>query len=64
MFCVHVYNNNNIGHGVTLRHLRWNSECEVMEELEPIDQNLRYDFNYQQTTHLPREITVLPVSVT
>ena len=50
-----------IGRGLILRHLRWNPECEVMEELAPIDQNLRYDFDYQQTTHLPKEVTILPV---
>ena len=26
---------------------RQNEECGVMEELEPIDSNLKYDFNYQ-----------------
>ena len=52
-----------IGHGLTLQHLRYNSECDVYEELEPIDKNLQYDFNYQQINHLTREVTVLPVSV-
>ena len=51
-----------IGRGLELQHLRWNSECEVYEELPPIDLNLNYDFNFQQTTYLPREVTVLPVS--
>ena len=49
------------GHGLTLQHFRYNSECNVYEELEPIDTNLRYDFNYQQFTHLQRIRTVLPV---
>lgn len=31
------------------------------QELEPIEDNPNYDFNYQQATHLPHEITVLPV---
>jgi len=33
----------------------------MTEELRPIDENLQYDFNYQQITHL-EETTVLPVS--
>ena len=49
------------GHGLTLQHLRYNSECDVYEELEPIDRNLQYDFNYQQINQLTREVTVLPV---
>lgn len=49
-----------IGHGLTLQHLRYNSECGVYEELQPIDRNLQYDFNYQQFTHLRRTTTVLP----
>jgi hypothetical protein len=36
------------GRGLNLQHLRYNSECGVYEELEPIERNLRYDFNYQQ----------------
>ena len=50
-----------IGHGLTLQHIRYNSECGVYEELEPIDRNLKYDFNYQQVNHL-QEIIVKPVS--
>ena len=30
--------------------------------MKPIDQNLHYDFNFQQFTVLPNEVTVLPVS--
>jgi hypothetical protein len=30
--------------------------------MRPVDQNLQYDFNFQQFTVLPNEITVLPVS--
>ena len=44
-----------------VRHFR-ESECGLLEELEPIDENRRYDFNYQQVTLLPREVKVLPVS--
>ena len=51
------------GHGLTLQHFRYNEECGVLEELEPIDQNLRYDFNFQQTVILPKEHLVLPVSL-
>ena len=50
------------GRSVVLQHFRMNQECNVLEELEPIDINLSYDFNYQQTTHLPTPRTVLPVS--
>ena len=38
-----------------------NPECGVLEELPPIDVNLQYDFDYQQTVHLPAERLVLPV---
>jgi hypothetical protein len=34
----------------------------VLEELEPIDENRRYDFNYQQFAYLNKEVQVLPVS--
>lgn len=50
-----------IGHGLTVQHFRMNPECGRLEELPPIDQNLQYDFNFQQTVHLPTERTVLPV---
>jgi hypothetical protein len=49
------------GRGLTIRHFRRNMECGVLEELEPIDQNLNYDFNFQQFVHLPREHIVKPV---
>lgn len=35
----------------------------MLEELEPIDENRRYDFNYQQFTYLNKEVQVLPVSI-
>ena len=50
------------GHGLTVQHLRYNSDCGVLEELKPIDRNLNYDFDFQQITHLPSEVTILPVS--
>ena len=55
----HMY----IGRGLVLQHFRWNSECNILEELEPISQNMNYDFNFQQYTHLKKEYLVLPVSV-
>ena len=55
--------NAHTGRALELQHLRWNSECEVYEELPPIDLNLNYDFNFQEFTHLQEEITVLPVSI-
>ena len=56
---VHTYIS---GNGLTLQHIRYNSECDVYEELEPIERNLGYDFNFQQINHLPREVIVKPVS--
>ena len=50
------------GHGLTLQHIRYNTDCDVYEELEPIDRNLQYDFNFQQINHLRREIVIMPVS--
>ena len=52
-----------LGQGLELQHLRWNSECQVYEELPPIDFNPNYDFNYQQVTHIPKEVIVLPVNL-
>ena len=62
--CKQVYNwlcSCFIGHGLTVQHFRMNPECGRLEELPPIDQNLQYDFDFQQTVHLPTERTVLPV---
>lgn len=50
------------GHGLVVRHFRENEECGALEELPPIDENRQYDFNFQQVTHLPREVKILPVS--
>ena len=50
------------GRGLIVRHYRETEECGSLEELQPIDENRRYDFNYQQTTILPRIVKVLPVS--
>ena len=52
-----------LGRGLTFQHFRVNEECGVLEELEPIDQNLNYDFNFQQYNHLTRDHVVLPVSI-
>ncbi len=35
------------GQGIVLQHFRKNEECDVVEELQPIEANLKYDFNYQ-----------------
>ena len=50
------------GYGMTLQHIRYNSECGVYEELEPIDNNMKYDFDYQQFTHLRHEVLIKPVN--
>ena len=52
-----------IGVGLTLHHLRRTESCDnELEELKPLDQNLQYDFNFQQTNHLPEVINVKRVS--
>ena len=53
-----------LGREVTLEHYRRNPVTNQWEELEPIEQNPTYDFNYQQASVLPREHLVLPVSHT
>ena len=35
------------GHGLVLQHFRETEECGGVEELEPIEINRKYDFNYQ-----------------
>ena len=50
------------GHGIVVWQFRDNEDCGALEELEPIDENRRYDFNYQQVTHLSRKVKILPVS--
>uniref|UniRef100_A0A1X7UIG5 DOMON domain-containing protein n=1 Tax=Amphimedon queenslandica TaxID=400682 RepID=A0A1X7UIG5_AMPQE len=52
------------GSGIKLAHLS-TAECTsegktAYQELQPIENNPHYDFNFQQATHLPQEITVLP----
>lgn len=49
------------GHGLVVDHYR-ETECGLMEQMEPIDENRRYDFNYQQFNILPKTVKVLPVS--
>lgn len=49
------------GTGLTLHHIRTNQQCNLEEELEPVEQNLQYDFNYQQYNFLPKIINVQPV---
>ncbi|CAI8042465.1 DBH-like monooxygenase protein 1 homolog, partial [Geodia barretti] len=61
---IHVFANalhtHEVGHGLNLQHIRYNSECDVYEELEPIDKNLKYDFDFQQINHLKREVVIMP----
>lgn len=52
-----------IGHGVIVQHFRENNHCEVLEELAPIVENRKYDFNYQQYSYLNKEVQILPVSI-
>ena len=35
------------GYGLSVQLFRKNEECGVTEELEPIDTNMQYDFDYQ-----------------
>ncbi|CAI8042458.1 DBH-like monooxygenase protein 1 homolog [Geodia barretti] len=61
---IHVFGNilhtHVVGHGLAVQHFRYNPECGVYEELEPIDRNLKYDFNYQQINHLQRDVIIKP----
>ena len=41
-----------IGHGLIVQHFRENEQCGVLKEMKPIDENRKYDFNYQQFTYL------------
>ena len=45
-----------IGEGLILRHIRNGVE------LDPIDLNRNYDFDYQQINYIPR-VQLLPVSI-
>lgn len=49
------------GHGLVVKQFRRTSECGGIEELPLIDENLSYDFNYQQSTYLPKIVKVFPV---
>ena len=51
-----------LGRKLTLHQYRMNEECGVLEEIAPIDQNLNYDFNFQQIVHFQNERVILPVS--
>ena len=53
-----------LGIKIGLLHLRRTEQCrdgKQIEELKPIDKNLQYDFNFQQTIHID-EVIVKPVS--
>ena len=47
-----MYNIFFIGVGMELLHLREQENCNGVRELEPIDQNLQYDSNFQNMVHL------------
>ena len=49
------------GSGLTMKVIRTNQQCSRSEELKPVDQNLQYDFNFQQFTHFEDEFPILPV---
>ncbi len=57
---IHLYNIF-IGVALIVHHLRQSVSCGGYEELAPIDQNLQYDFNFQEAVFLPDTINVLPV---
>ena len=52
-----------IGSGLELSLLRQNNSLgdNCFEEVQVIDRNLNYDFDYQQFVYLPREVIVMPV---
>ena len=51
------------GRGVAVRQYRQNDNCSGLEELQPIDENTNYDFDFQQFTRLPREVKIMPVGL-
>ena len=52
------------GFALVVRHLRPDGSCgNGYRELKPIDQNLQYDFNFQQVNHLTEEVNLKPVSI-
>ena len=51
-----MYINNALGVELVLRHIR----DEI--ELQPIDANRNYDFDFQQTNFIP-SVQILPVSI-
>lgn len=52
-----------VGAGLTIQHFRQNDTCPGgYEELKPIDENLSYDFDFQQYITFPQAVKVLPVS--
>lgn len=48
------------GKTVELRHFRETEECGGTQELEPIEQNLNYDVDYQQVNLFPKQTEVEP----
>ena len=49
---------------MTVKHFRKvnDTACNAVEELEPIDSNPSYDFDFQQLNHLQRRVHVKKVS--
>ena len=50
-----------VGRGLTLRLIHNTTQCQGLEELKPVEQNLQYDFNSQHASIFPEEVTVYPV---
>ena len=50
-----------LGRKVVLQHFRQSQDCNGYRELKPIEDNPSYNFDFQQTNFLTKEIEVLPV---
>ena len=52
------------GTQMTVKHFRSvnDTACNAVEELEPIDSNPSYDFDFQQLNHLQRRVQIKKVS--
>ena len=50
---------------MTVKHFRNvnDTACNAVEELEPIEANPSYDFDFQQLNHLQRRVHVKKVSI-
>ena len=54
-----------LGTGLELSVLRENSSLgnNCFDETQIVERNLNYDFNFQQFVYLPREVSIMPVSI-